>query len=323
MQTILLGSMSGSVKPVGGHSCEMLMPHFHPAVGTIAKGKQNGTIGELWQGPYQSLDGIFHIAIVTLPCKRYVSEVTVEYGKTTPALPPKSAKAIERFISYFNIESTLSSYSWTLQSNIPQSIGMASSTADIIATINALAALHEVRLSANHIQDILRGIERSDPVFHQYPGLYLSKCQRFVSSWDCRPDFNVVYSILPGATTTESVDESKLLGFYQDNLRTYQDSLTLLDKGFRTGIPALIGTAATECAGIFQNFRPVQLVDELIKIAPKVGALGVVRAYTGHVAGLLFPEEVDSYTGHLPIIRNIFDRYGLVTLIDRAGYGNS
>lgn len=287
----------------------------------MAKGIQNGALGELWQGPYQAIDGMLHIAIVTLPCDRYVSEVTIGYGKSIPAPPPKSAKAIERFISYFNIESSLSSYSWSVQSNIPQSKGMASSTADIVATINALASLHEIELSVEHIQDILRGIERSDPVFHQTPGLYLSKHQCFARSWDWRPKFKVVYSILPGSTTTEIVNEAKLLGFYQDNLAAYQASLTLLDKGFQTGDPEIIGSASTKCADIFQAFCPVQLVDELINIAQKVGALGVVRAYTGHIAGLLFPEEVDSHIEHLPIIRKIFDKYGLPTLIDRAGYG--
>ena len=92
---------------------------------------------------------------------------------------------------------------------------MASSTADIVATIKALAFLHEIQLTTDHIQDILKGIERSDPVFHPNPGLYLSKHQRFVYSWDWHPKFTVVYTILPGATDTESVNEADLLAFYQ------------------------------------------------------------------------------------------------------------
>lgn len=288
----------------------------------MAKAIQYGTLGELWQGPYQSLDGALHIAIVTLPCKRYTSEVTIEYGKSASNLPPKSAKAVEQFIAYFNIRSEASNYSWSVRSNIPRSIGMASSTADIVATIYALASLHDIRVSGEQIQDIMRGIERSDPVFCQKPGLYLSKHQRFAHSWDWSPGFIVVYSILPGTTHTESVSESKLLRFYQDNLGAYQASLNLIDKGFQTENYKLIGTASTECATIFQGFHPVQLVDELIVIAPKVNALGVVRAYTGHVTGLLFSDENDLHVECLSVIRGVFDKFGLPTLVDWAGYGN-
>lgn len=76
-----------------------------------------------------------------------------------------------------------------------------------------------------------------------------------------------------------------------------------------------------ECAGIFQRFCSAQLVDDLINMAPRVNALGVVRAHTGHVAGLLFSDENESYAQYLPVIRNLFDKYDLPTLVDRAGYG--
>lgn len=287
----------------------------------MPKGIQYGTIGELWQGPYLTSDQAIHIAIVTLPCEQYVSEVTVEFGYSTISPPPKSALTMERFLSYFKIKSNTSSYSWSVNSNIPQSKGMASSTADIVATIKALAFLHEIQLTTDHIQDILKGIERSDPVFHPNPGLYLSKHQRFVYSWDWHPKFTVVYTILPGATDTESVNEADLLAFYQNNSSKYQNSLALLNEGFQEKSHEGIAAASTQCASIFQKFMPVQLVDELINLAPKVNALGVIRAYTGHIAGLLYPGTDDLLLESLPTIRQTFSKYSLPTLVNRAGYG--
>lgn len=102
----------------------------------MAQGKQHGTIGELWQGPYQTSDGELHISITTLPCRRYTSEVTIDYCHVRETPLPKSAQAMERFLSYFNIEARPANYSWRLKSNIPQSVGMASSTADLLDAIS-------------------------------------------------------------------------------------------------------------------------------------------------------------------------------------------
>ena len=49
----------------------------------IFKGAQRGTIGELGQGPYLTSHQAFHITIVTMPCKQYVSKVTVDFDSST------------------------------------------------------------------------------------------------------------------------------------------------------------------------------------------------------------------------------------------------
>lgn len=49
----------------------------------IFKGAQRGTIGELGQGPYLTSHQAIHITIVTMPCKQYVSKVTVDFDSST------------------------------------------------------------------------------------------------------------------------------------------------------------------------------------------------------------------------------------------------
>lgn len=51
---------------------------------------------------------------------------------------------------------------------------MASSTADIVAVIRCLAKLHGMPPSDELIREILRRIERSDPIFHNYHSVYFS-----------------------------------------------------------------------------------------------------------------------------------------------------
>lgn len=289
----------------------------------MVSARQHGTIGELWQGPYQSEEGSLDIAIVALPCDHFFSEVHIEFGKSEETPPPRTARALEKFISYFALDTNPSDYQWLNSSNIPRSIGMASSTADVVATIYALASLHRIELSQEHIQDILRGIERSDPVFCREPGLYLSKHQRFVRTWEWNPSFDVAYSILPGVTATEKIDEHTLLNFYSTHLNDYQDSLKKLNEGFLTKDLCLVGAAATECSKIFQQFCQTPLVDTLMQAAEQLDSLGVVRAYTGQIAGLIYPAEGNSLDKHIPEIRNIFSSYNGPTLINRAGYGTT
>lgn len=286
----------------------------------MAKGIQYGTLGELWQGPYRGEDGSLQIALVTLPCERYRSEVTVERRSGKSAPPPKSAEALSRFLEYFDIKENLSDYSWSVKSNIPHAIGMASSTADILATIYALASLHAIQLRDDHIRDILRGIERSDPVYCSTAGLYLSKSQQFVCSWNWRPKFQVIYTVLPGTLKTEDVDESQLLGFYEEHYGAYQESFARMEEGFAFGDNQLIGAASTECGRIAQAFSPLDLFDQFSGIGEKIGAAGVVRAYTGTILGLLFDHKDDSCAGRFSEIRALLDRHGLPAFMDKAGY---
>lgn len=168
----------------------------------MSTAKQFGTIGEIWQGPYVSGTAGTQIAIMTLPCPDLYSEITIRQDFSQIPIPAKSRAVIRRFLDYFDLPTDDSRYTWQRKTTLIESIGMASSTADLVATILALGKLHKIKISPNHVQDLLYGIERSDPIFFPSPGVYLSKQQHFVKTWTWKPAFDVAYTILPGKTCT-------------------------------------------------------------------------------------------------------------------------
>lgn len=281
-----------------------------------------GTIGELWQGPYQAADGSLHIGIVTLPCSDYYTEVTVDFGEVDQQPPPKSYHAIKKIISHFSLGINPSDLQWSRNSNIPPSIGMASSTADVVATIDAVAALFGMDLSNEQRMDLLKGIERSDPIFSNLPGLYLSKAQCFVHTWEWTPSFEVKYAILPGKTNTENSEEQALLDFYQENLREYQTSFQKLHQGFSTKSIKLLSEGSTSCAALFQKYCHIPLVDALITATNDHESISVIRAYTGHIAGVLYDPTNVHMEAALTQIDRVFSEFNATPITNRVGYGN-
>lgn len=286
----------------------------------MATSRRLGTLGELWQGPYQSDDSRLHVGLVALPCSRYSSEITVEFGKSDQSPPYKSYQAIEKIISHFSLDVRPSELRWVRHSNIPVSKGMASSTADVVATIDAMSLLFNLDISCEQTMDLLRGIERSDPVFSDQPGLYLSKDQSFVCKWDWKPAFDAVYAILPGETNTESKDEAALLDFYDSHLSEYGSSFQRISEGFSARNVCILAEGSTSCAQIFQYYDHIPLVDGLLEASNRLNSLGVIRAYTGRVAGLLFPYGALTVRSDFTEIASVFRQFGTTPLVDRVGY---
>ncbi len=130
-------------------------------------GISSGTYGELWQGPLIDNKGIPHIAILTFPSVLY-STVKLELIpknsiKKPPPIPSKSRKALLKVIKKFQLDTKIDNYHWSRKTELLTSVGMSSSTADIISTIKAVANIHNILLKPNDFQEILLGIERSDP----------------------------------------------------------------------------------------------------------------------------------------------------------------
>ncbi|MCZ7570893.1 MAG: hypothetical protein M5U01_20265 [Ardenticatenaceae bacterium] len=71
-------------------------------------------------------------------------------------------------------------------------------------------------------------------------------------------------------------------------------ALADLRHGLATGDLEAIGRAATRSAASYQPVLPSALVTQALALAPAVRALGVVRAHSGSIAGLLFADEASA-----------------------------
>jgi len=249
-----------------------------------------GTCGELVQG---SLDG--EPCLISCPLGWY-STATVCLrscgGWTVPAQAPKTRAALHTGLAY--LDRTASAGCVHLHTELPRGRGYGSSTADIGATLYALGHAVGCRLTPQEVASLAVQVEPSDSTL--FPGLAL---------WDHRSGH--VYEDLgaPPPLTVVVLDpggEVDTLAFNQLDHRQalrrlapqHRDAFSVLREGLRYGNLEAIGTAATLSATAHQAILSNSLLEPTLTLAHDVRALGVCRAHSGTLLGLLLdPRRAD------------------------------
>ncbi len=247
----------------------------------------HGTLGELFQGPYDHA-GSTQIAIISLPIRRYswahfeagpAGDLAAETGDR-----PRCRRAIDLFLEHYG--RSMPSGRWSFASDLPRGKGMASSTADIVATIRCLDAIHGTD-SRDLVPVILRDIERSDSVFLEGHALYLSGAQQVVRALPDNDGFHVCYLDDGGTVDTEAVTP-RLLDHYHAQHDAYARVLMAMLDGFDRHDLSAIAAAATHSAALAQQVTPKRAHAALAGERERFGADGIVVAHTGSLIGYLF-----------------------------------
>lgn len=259
----------------------------------IHTGICHGTLGELLQGPVMR-DGELHIGLVSLPLKRYsrVRFVGDPDGHTSDDLVAKTRcrRAIELYLDRHGV--SLPEGCWSCESELPTGKGMASSTADIVATIRCLDSVFRRRTPLESITAILREIERSDSVFLDHYALYLSGRQEVVHGFGDQPRFEVCYVDEGGCVDTEAMGPA-LLRHYRARLSAYMQNLDHAINAFSASNTRAIAGCATRSAALSQELNPKRCFDALVREQHRFGADGIVVAHTGTLLGYLFAGKPD------------------------------
>ncbi|MCF2130945.1 hypothetical protein L1I79_31645 [Strepomyces sp. STD 3.1] len=256
--------------------------------GTVS-GVCQGTLGELYQGPLR-VGADPEIAVVSFPVDRHA---WVYFTPRTAAGPPphapplgkKSVEAVRLFLDHYGL--TLPPGDWHTHSELPVGVGMASSTADIVATLRCLFRVFSLPYDTEVVRGVLARIERSDSVFLDEFALYLSGRHRVVRRLGPDLGFHTAYVTEPGTVDTAAVTPL-LLDHYRHRGEEYQRCLTDLVKGFDSGDPAAVARAASVSAALSQEVLPKATFGSLQAHRERFGADGVFVAHTGCLAGYLF-----------------------------------
>ena len=240
-----------------------------------------GSCGELIQGraggePF----------LVTCPIGCYTTVRVSDCFHGIEGLGRKSLLAMERTLRKFGKEE----FPWglRLESELPRGKGMASSSADIAATI---AAVSLAFASLPHPAEILRlaaNIEPTDGVFCPDVVRLNHITGQILASYKGLPAFRISVYDTGGEVDTICYHERT-----DERLRK-QDSaeeLALFEQGCRGKDAALIAQAATLSARNNQKLLPKEKLEELLDFACTQGALGVNVAHSGTVIGVLWPED--------------------------------
>ncbi|ASU78989.1 GHMP kinase [Actinopolyspora erythraea] len=178
----------------------------------------------------------------------------------------------------------------SLSSEIPDGLGMGSSSADVLAAIRAVVDAYGTHLSAETVSGIAVSAEHAcDPLmFGDRPLLFAQRQGRVLEELGARlPPALVVGCLTEGATGVDTLE----LGAHpvrEADVRTGERLRALLRRAVARSDTALLGRVSTESARNNQRVLDKTQLDSLLDIAERVGAVGLQVAHSGNVAGLIF-----------------------------------
>ena len=258
------------------------------------------TCGELVQGTWQGRPCLvscpmdqYSTATVTVSSEPFVPQPS-RFTKANAALQAGLARlGCEDWHGHLHINST-----------IPGGRGYGSSTADIGATLYALAAACKRPLPPKQAAHIAAQIEPSDGTL--FPGLVMFDHVngQLINTLANVPPL-VVLVIDPGVT----VDT---LAFHQQNhasvlaglAPSHYTAFRLLCHGLQHGDWVSVGEAATLSSCVHQKILFNPLLDDVLQLAKMIDALGVCRAHSGSLLGLLLDPATTDITAVGRYIRN-------------------
>jgi L-threonine kinase len=244
-----------------------------------------GTCGELVQG---LLHGSHFL--VSCPIDIY-SRVTVEIsdslgGLAAPPDSPKARRALELALEHFAVLNAGARV--TIDSSLPRSKGMASSTADISGVIYATARALDREISEKEVADMCLAIEPTDSSL--FSGLaLLDHCTgSMFEPLGPPPDMDIVVLDFGGEVDTLEFNEVDREPEYQELEGEFEAALGLLREALCESSAEKLGRAATISALAHQRILPKPELKKVIDLANKLGACGVNVAHSGTVIGILF-----------------------------------
>ncbi|HCQ6076784.1 cobalamin biosynthesis protein [Clostridioides difficile] len=207
----------------------------------------------------------------------------------------KSRLAIEKVFEKFNLPKKYTkNISLNINSKIPVGKGMASSTADIGATIKATLSLIDKDLSSEEISKLAAEIEPTDSIFIDKNSIF-------------NPLNGTVIKYLGNLTNAKVIilEPNKVLDTMKIRLRqdynklkvenkeVIKKSFALLEEGLKKNNLSLVGEACTLSSLANENIEKKEYLNEIIKISKKYGAYGVNIAHSGTVVGILIDKSMN------------------------------
>ena len=206
--------------------------------------------------------------------------------------PFKSRKAIEKVFDKFKLPlKETNNISLNINSEIPVGKGMASSTADIGATIRATLALIEKKLSSEEISKLAAEIEPTDSIFIEKNSIFNPLDGSVIKYLGNIINAKVV--ILEPKKTLDTMKIRNTPNYKKtkmENRHIIKESFYLLEEGIRKNDLNLIGKACSLSSMANENIHKKEFLQKIMEISSKYGAYGVNIAHSGTVVGILIDE---------------------------------
>lgn len=257
----------------------------------------SGTFGELLQGVLPEENSDF---LVTLPIARW-ARVTFHGTPGTDELevqPAHKLKALRLTRMIMQSADAPMGGVLTIESTLTEGKGLASSSADLVATARAVANALGEPMPPRRIESLLAQIEPTDGVL--YPGI--------VAFYHRRVALHTELGSLPPMTVV-GVDEGGEIDtiafnripkpFSAADRAEYARLLERMAGAVARADLAEVGAVATRSALMNQVLRPKRTLDDMVDVCRQVGGLGVVVGHSGTCLGVLLDTAEPSYPQRL------------------------
>ncbi len=272
-------------------------------------GTARGHFGEVFQG---QLDGIGckRRCLMSLPSNELWS--CVELGPDTsgvvtvqPVHKEKARSAASLTLAYLNKE-------WVggqlkISSNIQESKGCGSSTADCVAATIAAANAVKEFLAEEEIAHLVVEAERaSDSTMFTNAVLFAHREGQVIEDFAAPFPHLEVLGVDTDPTGCVNTIEYPPAEYSRRNLEEFEVLAGALRRAIKNEDKVLLGRVATSSAFINEQFLPKVMFTEIHRIAQKANALGIAVAHSGTVASILFdPMDCDVRTKRQAVMKEL------------------
>ncbi|WP_322924630.1 kinase [Paenibacillus campi] len=292
------------------------LEHKHAAL-LVGTGKSFGTFGELLQG----VGSDQHHFLITLPINRY-SQVTFRSLPdateliVSPSHRLKSKQIAQKILERYGLPPG----GWIeIDSNLPIGKGLASSSADIVATARAVDSCFQLNLSQSELEDLIREIEPTDGVMYEGIVSYYHREVRLRECLGPVPPLSIVSIDEGGEVSTAEFNKMSIRFEAEDRLE-YDHLLDHISLALKQNDLLTVGRISTRSAILNQKLLHKQQLHDVLEICDTVKGLGIIITHSGTCSGILLDPGNAEYCRQLHQTYHLMNQLqGEVTIFHTYG----
>lgn len=250
--------------------------------------KMRGTCGELAQGFF-----LGEPILITCPIEKFSTVIVSDEFDGVDGLGSKSRTILDKVLKIFGVRDF--KFGVRLTTELPRGKGMASSSADMAATAQAVALALGKKFSPAELGKLCASIEPTDGIFFDGVVAMNPLTGRLVKKISAREKFLIAVFDYGGTVDT-----------LQFNRRGEFELSTLDD--------ALDFALTEQSALANQTVLPKRGLGELMNFSRAIGAVAVNVAHSGTVAGIFFHADDLRVTEKISAVKKKFDFLQFMTL---------
>lgn len=267
----------------------------------VGGGSAFGSFGELLQGVLPDDDVDF---LVTFPIDRGSRvRFRLDPGGELRVFPSHKWKALTLARMLMEAAGCDGGGTLIVDSELPVGKGLASSSADLVATARVLGDVLGLDMEPARIEDWLRQIEPTDGVMHSGVVAFEHRRVRLRAFLGTLPPITVV-AIDEGGQVDTVAFNARRKPFADADKREYAHLLDRLSTAVAQTDLAAVGTVATKSTMLNQALLPKRHFDAMLSICERNEALGVICAHSGTVIGVMLGDEQPGHRTRLAAVRS-------------------